>query len=355
MTSQHRVLLRDAPVTGPLHLLRRNENGLTFALGYALSRSPRLLALLLRRLDLPWRASSDTLDIRLQEQVDLGITDIELRGTSGELAVVIEAKVNGWPGLAQLTRYARSLRAAKGSARALVALGVPPHAPALRDTVSVLGVRLERVRWVEILALVEEASSQSPMEQLTVLVELAGLIREVIGMRSYDREVLVRDLDSQSPSFRLFIDDNIYACQPNERAEPLFFAPCFTKSTSALQNGIHFASRVYHRAVVSLDSSREVQRALKDAERLISDQVTVMSRRKRAGEEVAYLQSLPLKWRRGVNRALRTPGSRTRTLFFLGDPARLPVPLKKRGSMVPIGFSITWERLMSSKPGEFKC
>lgn len=39
-----RLLIHDRPVDGVLGLLSRNENGLTFALGYALERSPKLKA-----------------------------------------------------------------------------------------------------------------------------------------------------------------------------------------------------------------------------------------------------------------------------------------------------------------------
>jgi len=194
---------------------------------------------------------------------------------------------------------------------------------------------------------------RTPQTQL--LTELAELIQEVTVMRSYDREVLVRDMDAQSPSYRLFFDHNIYACQPNERAEPLFFAPCFTKSDSSIQNGIHYVSRVYHRAVVKLDDKREVVGALNDAEGLIDDQVKVMSRRKGAADDIGYLKSLPRKWRRGGAHHSARWRRDTNAVFFLGDPARLPVPLMKRGLMVPVGFSITWERLMSARPGEFRC
>lgn len=41
------------------------------------------------------------------------------------------------------------------------------------------------------------------------------------------------------------------------------------------------------------------------------------------------------------------PGSRTAEALS----ARAP----RRGLMVPIGFSISWERLMSARAGEFRC
>lgn len=351
----HRLYVRRAPVTGPLHLLRRNENGLTFALGYALQMVPHLVTLLLERLHLPFRKRGTPLDIVLQERDELGITDVEIRSPNNRLMIVLEAKIGGWPGLEQLSRYATYMKRVSTGRKLLVPLGVPPYARDLWQARAVKGVALKRLRWAEVLALVQVAMSRGDGEQRRVLGELAELIQEVTGMRSYDREVLVRDMDAQSPSYTLFFDHDIYACQPNERAEPLFFAPCFTQSESAIQNGIHYVSRVYHRAVVRLDDKRAIQQAMSDAEGLIREQVRVMSRRKGAADDIDYLRTLPAKWRRGVAHQSAHRRRETTAIFFLGDPARLPVPLMKKGLMVPIGFSITWERLMSARPGEFRC
>lgn len=99
MRSLHSLRVRDAPATGPLHLLRRNENALTFALGHALQQVPVLLTAFFERFALPPRNLRTTLHIVLQERVDLGITDIEILNPNGTLHVVIEAKLGGWPEL----------------------------------------------------------------------------------------------------------------------------------------------------------------------------------------------------------------------------------------------------------------
>jgi hypothetical protein len=86
------------------HLLGRDENAITYSLGWTLKRSPTLVGLLLKDL-LPDSASGDA-TIRLQEySAKQGITDVEIE--VGSSRVVIEAK-RGWvlPSEDQLRKYA---------------------------------------------------------------------------------------------------------------------------------------------------------------------------------------------------------------------------------------------------------
>lgn len=349
-----RLLLHGRLVEGPLRLLSPRENGLTFALGHMLQRSPKLLGLFCDEVNLPRLVSRHALTIALQEHHNQGITDIELRASDGLLAIV-EAKIGGWPGYGQLSRYADRLKRDGVAGSVLVPLGVPPFSRLLWTLSRLNGISIVPVRWVEVLELVEQASRRQSDAEQQALRQLSLFIEEVIGVQSYNREVLVRDLNCEHWSLPLFMEHNMYASQPIESAEPLFFAPCFTSATTALGNGIHYVSRVYFRTVVSLKDVDGVERALEDAVQVVRGKAALLKARKRADQQVRYLNSLPAKWRRGL-RDLRThQGRKTSALFFLGDPIRLPVPLKKHGRMVPIGFSMTMEQLMSAEPGAFNC
>ena len=342
------------PVPGPLHLLSRSENGLTFALGYALARVPKLLELFLTNLALP-NSGGGQLSISLQESDKEGITDIELWLPKGGLLAIVEAKKDGWPQLGQLARYARRLRDHGAATPLLVPLGVPPYAPQLWGLSRLRGIRVTPRRWVDILRMVTDVMDGRTTEQAALLAELRNLIQEVIGMRSYDREVLIRDMDTDEPSYQLFLDYNLYACQTEEISEPLFFAPCFTKKKNKATSGIHYVSRVYSRSVIAVKKQDEVQAALEDAREAVERIASPLRKRKRASDQVAYLDGLRGKWGRGL-RFLRENHWRPQTaVFFLGDPLRLPLPLAKSGSQIPIGFSMTMEQLMSAKPGTFNC
>lgn len=138
------------PVDGPLHLLSRSENGLTFAFGYALARAPRLLDLFLADLGLQGSAARH-LSISLQEPDKDGITDIELWLPKRRLLAIIEAKKDGWPGRPQLSRYARRLEQHGVGRSALVPLGVPPQVPAISDVRQLRGIRVVSRRWADVL------------------------------------------------------------------------------------------------------------------------------------------------------------------------------------------------------------
>jgi hypothetical protein len=334
--------------------LSRSENGLTFALGYALARVPRLLELFL--VDLGMRRSvGDQLSISLQEPDKDGITDIELWLPNGRLLAIVEAKKDGWPGRDQLSRYARRLDDNGVGRSALVPLGVPPQVPPISQIRQLRGIQVTPRRWADVLRVVSDAFIGRNDEQARILGELKDLIQEVIKMRSYDREVLIRDLKIPHPSYELFLDHNIYACQPKERSEPLFFAPCFVGAKNRRANGIHYVSRVYCRSVVDIGKAETVTAALDEAKDAVARIAKPLRARKTARDQLEYLDGLPHKWSRGVS-VLREKGWRDQTaVFFLGDPMRLPVPLAKKGSMVPVGFSMTLEQLMSARPGVFNC
>jgi hypothetical protein len=312
-----------------------------------------LLALFCEKVSLP-AAAVRGLSIALQEHHDQGITDIEFLGGDGLLAV-LEAKIGGWPGREQLSRYARRLKGQGTGRSVLVPLGVPPFSRTLSEIQKLCGIPVVPLRWTEVLTLVGLALRPEESDEQRALAQLAMFIQEVIGMQSYNREVLVRDLSFEHASFRLFMDFDMYTCQPNEIAEPLFFAPCFTSARTRAGNGIHYVSRVYFRKVVALKNQEAVAGALEDAERVVAEKASALEGRKRARQQVSYLESLPVKWRAGW-RYLRKEGWRdTSAVFFLGDPMRLPMPLKKQGKQVPIGFSMTMEQLMSAEPGTFLC
>lgn len=348
------LLLHGRRVQSAFGLLPRTENGLTFALGYALQHSPKCLRTFWDKLSLPRPTRGVDVTIALQVRHDLGITDIEFRAR-GRLLAVIEAKIGGWPGKEQLSRYADRLRREGTPRSVLVPLGVQPFSPLLWNLPNLHGIPVVPLRWVDVLTLVTTAARGGSPDERQILGELSAFIQEVIGMQSYNREVLVRDVNCRHASYPLFMEHNMYACQPDELAEPLFFAPCFTSAPTTLGNGIHYVSRVYFRAVVSLKDPDGVQRALDEAVEVVRNKAEPLRSRKGAVEQVHYLDSLPPRWSRGW-RYLRKRGWReTGVLFFLGNAIRLPVPLKKRGSMIPKGFSMTMEQLMSAGPGVFRC
>jgi hypothetical protein len=103
-------------------LLGRRENGMTYALGWALARSTHFLSAFVRELGLPGPLS-ERVRIQLQEhKSQLGFTDIEI-DDPGSFHVVLEAK-RGFviPTLDQLTKYSDRLLESSSRFRLLVVL-----------------------------------------------------------------------------------------------------------------------------------------------------------------------------------------------------------------------------------------
>lgn len=131
-------------------LLGRNENDMTFALGWGLSRSRAVLRRFVERVA-PGAELEPPVVVELQEhdRADGGFTDIEL--LSADLHVIVEAK-RGWdpPSDAQLLRYEPHLARADRPAQRVVILThnggeavvrhqVGPRQPVPSAAVEVLG------------------------------------------------------------------------------------------------------------------------------------------------------------------------------------------------------------------------
>ena len=100
--------LRGKQLDSVFQLIGNDENSLTFALGWCLSRVPTLLDAVAAEIGAA--VPGPDASILLQEHGgNNGITDIEVRDP-GKAAWIIEAKTGFEPpGLGQLTKYARTL------------------------------------------------------------------------------------------------------------------------------------------------------------------------------------------------------------------------------------------------------
>lgn len=182
--------LHGSSVDTVFDLLGRNENDMTFALGWGLSRSGAVLRRFVERVA-PGAALEPPVVVELQEhdRTDGGFTDIEL--LSAELHLIVEAK-RGWdpPSDAQLRRYeARLARAGRpvqrvviltqNGAEAVVRHQVGPWQPAPPAAIEVLG-------WSDVVSLVRSASRRGPLAERRLAAELAAYLRGVADMRNIE-------------------------------------------------------------------------------------------------------------------------------------------------------------------------
>lgn len=169
-------------------LLGQNENDMTFALGWGLSRNNQLLERFVDRVATDVSVDGPVvLDLQQYDSADGGFTDIELLTTN--LHVIVEAK-RGWepPSEDQLRRYeARLVHAGRPNQRLLILtqngaetivrhrLGAwQPPAPA----------RAEVLGWADAVQLAESVSHTGPLAERRIAAELATYLRGVADMRN---------------------------------------------------------------------------------------------------------------------------------------------------------------------------
>ncbi|MGR6978386.1 hypothetical protein [Mycobacteroides abscessus] len=165
-------------------LLGDNENDLTAALGFALTRCAQLCAAVAARIspkgvDPPGRNTAVGLEVRDAA----GRTDLELR--IGQSLFIFEAK-RGWllPGTPQLSRYADRIHR-DGGRGALVTLSQASRDLAERQLPSeVKGIRVVHLSWRDILEDIATVQPRCRGRERVWLDELRMYLKGVIRLRS---------------------------------------------------------------------------------------------------------------------------------------------------------------------------
>ena len=184
------LLLHGRPVHTVFDLLGSRENDLTYALGWALAKSPRLVAALLAEVahELAVAEEGQEPAVRLQEHIPgSGFTDVEIR--TEKLHLIIEAK-RGWalPDEEQLSKYAASLTPGLTGAMLIAAEGSPAFAtgrypstvyPPGGDPVPVL-----YRSWEQLTRLCKSLSAGASAESL-LLRELTRYLRGLVNMQNH--------------------------------------------------------------------------------------------------------------------------------------------------------------------------
>ncbi len=181
------LVLHGRPVETVFDLLGHDENDMTFALGWGLTRSRLLLAGLVERLA-PGIEIREPFLVELQEHdaADGGFTDIEL--LSPDLHVIVEAK-RGWnvPSAAQLRRYEDRFAAAGRPVQTVVILTQHGAGAVVRhhlgDWAPQDPITAEVVGWSDLVTMAAGAAHAGPLAERRLAAELADYLRGVADMR----------------------------------------------------------------------------------------------------------------------------------------------------------------------------
>ncbi len=234
------------------------EVRLTAALGYLIAKLPEAFD----ELFLP--ENEKILKIKIEEHDESGRTDLVLECLHS--IVIIEAKVGMQQNIKQLQKYIRAYREKQNKLIKLILLDSGSE----YNAVNLGGLRnkFKNVRFVTWQNIYDKCRKATQMKSLTkkdyfaaaALGDYADHLEEVEMAGNKRSEVYVRDLSG--PSLKLFLDRNIYKCQPQffESASTTgYFAPYFTKVAPAdlknysivqIEPGISYISKIITCALV---------------------------------------------------------------------------------------------------------
>lgn len=193
-------------------LLGRDENDLTAALGFSMSKCPALASVLLQRM---WPSKSHGVgapDFALEVRGEVGRTDLEIRLPTGLL--ILEAK-RGWllPTLGQLESYVGRIEShGKG---ALVTLSqASAELAATHFPSEIHGVPVVHLPWSDVLADIAAVRPTCRGTERVWLDELQMYLKKVIRMRSVADSwtycVVLNDErpgGPKAPSFKEYVTD----------------------------------------------------------------------------------------------------------------------------------------------------
>ncbi len=193
--------IRSAFPKNVFELMGKDENSATYALGWALERSPRFAALLVEAI--AWRPI-DVSDLRIALQKsgdDRGFTDIDLRCDKA-LHAIVEAKQGfDLPGIKQLSRYRPRLREAGFESVALVSVSAAPEPIArLKLPKEVGSAPVKHLSWGAVRGIAKKARSEAAgLEEKLWLRELIDHLEDYAAMnRTRDNMVYVVSLGSDA-------------------------------------------------------------------------------------------------------------------------------------------------------------
>lgn len=336
-------------------LLGRNEDALTYALGYLLARDAELLVSFLKTAGVlnPIRGKRyarelENVRIVLQERRNTGRTDLVIHWPA--VRVIVEAKVGrGQPSSCQLLHYTTGcdVPGHRGrpdpspwidvDRRFIVTLTTGSLDAQTQRTVAerlhselhddYAGVKLLSMTWEDVYRVVRHRADdplRSP-SQSWALNEFMTFFREDYEMPYYDAEVLIQDIFGDQ--YGVFADFHMYRRDCRGPSAPLYFAPYHTHGGG----GISSVARCLRVIDDRVDSG------------LVERMQSALSTAPKFNEQWGH-------WRSGLEFVLQSDSDASPMMrfFFLDDPQPLGKQVRKKTgmTMLPVGYKKTFQALL---------
>lgn len=251
-----------APVQSIFRLVGSDEDALTFALGFLLSRDAVFCQRLTRLLGVTTRKSFKLgYAVHLQEVTEPGFgrRDIVIEGSGTR--IVIEAKIgDAEPSAEQLLKYgAEDDLWTQYATRVVVALTQVELSAATREKVLLKlaenGIQFFNVQWHDVFGLIlsYRPSNDSPTTSF-LFDEFIRYMRRDYHMGYHDAEISVQDVNPLNAI--IYNEGWMYVTSLKDKKAPLYFAPYFTGLRAS---GITKISRVRDVATGELTAIDDVE------------------------------------------------------------------------------------------------
>ena len=197
------LLIHETQIDSIFEILGTNENNLSYALGYVLSKSPRLLKSIIKKV-FHKKIKFKTINVELQTfGKDKGFTDFEIT-IDNEFHFVIEAK-KGWvlPSRIQLKRYLNRFRDFKKTKRMFIILSDCSEVY-VNDNLphSLYSVPITSITWREIIKSINQVYPNADNKEKYLLRELKEYLQKVVQMENKESNwVYVVSLANNTPSW----------------------------------------------------------------------------------------------------------------------------------------------------------
>jgi hypothetical protein len=350
------------PCESVFRLAGKNEDALTYALGYLLAKDPPFCSAFLRecgvtkgRRGKQWSNLFDDhqYEIHLQEVTDreVGRRDIVIEAGS-KIRAVIEAKIgSALPNEKQILKYAKDQADwksvdPKSGCLAIVAV-TRDQLPrgtnnAAQKELKKGGITLYEFRWCQVYSLVQKHRHKCKSTATQWMFdEFLRFFRRDYEMKHYDAEVTIQDVDNVNAE--IFDKGWMYVTDQRGKAEPLYFAPYLTKTR---RKGTRYESR--YNGILYVGRVRRVEDLT--VEDLLKSNLTSILKPGDYRQD-RWADGLDLIKKRAKEEKWKT--TNTCRLYFLDSPFKLRrTPLIKTGkrrfipSMIPPAFSLSFEQLL---------
>ena len=312
------------PDISPFSLIGDDENALSHAFAYFISKDRNAFFSFIQYLGLKFRKSVGhykNVRIEVQKKSKQGITDIEI-SHKNDYHIIIECKIKKGKATRQRSQYNKSFN--KDVKNKILIFLTQEKQSFQSENES---IAIKHLSWLEIINIFDKKIYLKN----EIYKDFNKFIERGYKMTKLIKEILVQDLGDKK-QIKNFKENYIYR-RPEVTGRPIYFAPYFTsKSREKKGKGIHYIAKILGIMTIKPKDRKRIKDDLKNFAEKDKD--------------------LSKKWENGLK---NERGNKVFTFYFLGKPLEFNKPLLKSknkdskgwiGSHIPPNRTVSFDELL---------